>query len=273
MLVSMVRNYMFFRCSVTSAFLRSHSRVLTPDISCAVHHCARHCANPKIQHTAAVKRVGRYLLGTKDKGLIMRPNQEGMECWVDAAHASEWNNKTASSDPNTARSRMGYVITYAGYPMHWTSKMQTEKAMSTTEAEYIALSQATREVLPIIWLMEEARHQGIPVLNAIPKIHCKVFEDNAGATEIANVPKMRPRTKHLTIKYHHFREEVKKGTISIYHTRTAEQIADIFTKPLPEQPFVKFREKMMGFRSHSFLKLLPVWLLHSLMVIHCVWVC
>jgi hypothetical protein len=152
-----------------------------PDISCAVHQCARHCANPKIQHTAAVKRIGRYLLGTKDKGLIMKPNQEGMECWVDAAHASEWNNKTASSNPNTARSRMGYIITYAGCPMHWSSKMQTEIALSTTEAEYIALSQAIREVIPIIWLMEESKQLGVPVLNATPKVHCKVFEDNAGA--------------------------------------------------------------------------------------------
>ncbi len=158
----------------------------------------------------------------------MRQNQEGMECWVDAAHASEWNNKTASNDPNTARSRMGYVITYAGCPMHWSSKMQTEIALSTTEAEYIALSQAMREVLPIIWLMEEARKQDIPVLNATSKIYCKVFEDNAGAIEIANVPKMRPRTKHLNIKYHHFREEVKKGTISIYHTRTEDFKADTF---------------------------------------------
>jgi hypothetical protein len=57
---------------------------------------------------------------------------------------------------------------------------------------------------------------------------------------------MRPRTKHLNIKYHHFREEVRKGTISIYHTRTEEQITDIFTKPLPIAPLVKFREKMMG---------------------------
>jgi hypothetical protein len=71
-----------------------------PDISCAVHQCARHCANPKVQHTIAVKRIGRYLLATKDKGLIMKPNQEGMECWVDAAHATEWNNKTASDNPN-----------------------------------------------------------------------------------------------------------------------------------------------------------------------------
>jgi hypothetical protein len=173
----------------------------------------------------------------------MKPKKEGMQCWVDAAHASEWNNKTASSDPNTARSRMGYVITYARCPMHWSSKMQTELALSTTEAEYIALSQAMREVLPIIWLMEEARHQGIPVLNATPKIHCKVFEDNAGAIEIANVPKMRSRTKHLNIKYHHFREEVKKGTISIYHTRTEEQIVDIFTKPLPELPLTNLGKR------------------------------
>jgi hypothetical protein len=94
--------------------------------------------------------------------------------------------------------------------------------------------------------MEEARQQGAPVLNTTPKIHCKVFEDNAGVIEISNIPKIRPRTKHLKIKYHYFREDVKKGTISIYHTRIEEQIADIFTKLLPKPSFTKFREKMMG---------------------------
>jgi hypothetical protein len=62
-----------------------------------------------------------------------------MDCWV--AHATEGNNKTASDDPSSARSRMGYLITYAGCHMHWTSKMQTEIALSNTEAEYIMLSQ------------------------------------------------------------------------------------------------------------------------------------
>ncbi len=129
----------------------------------------------------------------------MKPDKNGLECWVDSAHASEWSNKTANNDPCTARSRMGYVIRYAGYPMHWASKMQTEIALSTTEAEYIALSQSMREVLPIMWLLQEAHDQGIPVLTNPPKIHCKVFEDNAGTIEIAKVPKMRPRTKHLNI--------------------------------------------------------------------------
>jgi hypothetical protein len=137
---------------------------------------------------------------------------------------------------------MEYIITYAGCPMHWSSKMQTEIALSTTEAEYIVLSQSMREVLPIIWLLEEAKQLGIPVLIAKPKVHCKVFEDNVGAIEIANAPKMRPSTKHLKIKYHHFREEARKGKISIYHTRTEDQIADIFTKPLLKSSFIKHRE-------------------------------
>jgi hypothetical protein len=217
-----------------------------PDISCAVHQCARFSAKPKNKHAEAVKRIGRYLLATRDKGLIMKPNAEGMECWVDASHASEWSNKTASTDPNTARSRMGYVIMYAGCPMHWASKMQTEIALSSTEAEYIALSQAMREVIPIMWLLQEAHDHGIPLINTPPKVLCKVFEDNAGAIEIANVPKMRPRTKHLNLKYHHFREEVKKGTVSIYHVGTKEQIADIFTKALDEGLFTSLRKKIMG---------------------------
>jgi hypothetical protein len=110
---------------------------------------------------------------------------------------------------------MWYTICYAGCPMLWASKMQTEIALSSTEAEYIALSQSMREILPLMWLLEEVQARGIKV-NAKPcKVHCRVFKDNEWAIEIAKVPKMRPRTKHLNIKYHHFREEVKKGTVSI----------------------------------------------------------
>ncbi len=57
---------------------------------------------------------------------------------------------------------------------------------------------------------------------------------------------MRPRTKHLNIKYHHFREEVKNETVSIYHVATGEQMADMLTKPLDETLFERHRKKMMG---------------------------
>jgi hypothetical protein len=73
---------------------------------------------------------------------------------------------------------MGYTICYAGCPMIWSSKIQTEIALSSTEAEYIALFQSMREVFPIMWLLEEAQKKGIKV-NAKPcKVHCKVFEEN-----------------------------------------------------------------------------------------------
>jgi len=125
-----------------------------------------------------VKRICRYLLGTKDKGLIFDSKEDSFDCWVDASYTSEWSSSSAMNDPNTARSRMGYTICYAGCPMIWASKMQTEIALSSTEAEYIALSQSMREVLPIMWLLEEAQKKGIKV-NAKPcKVHCKVFEDN-----------------------------------------------------------------------------------------------
>ena len=84
-----------------------------PDIACAVHQCARYCTAPKVSHAQAVKRICRYLLGTKDKGLILDPKEDSFDCWVDASHASEWSSSTAMDDPNTATSRMGYTICYA----------------------------------------------------------------------------------------------------------------------------------------------------------------
>lgn len=82
--------------------------------------------------------------------------------------------------------------------------------------------------------------------SAPPQVHCKVFEDNVGALTMAQTPKMRPRTKHLNIKYHHFREAVEDGTVSIHSIGTADQQADILTKPLGNVLFVKFRKLIMG---------------------------
>ena len=95
-------------------------------------------------------------------------------------------------------------------------------------------------------LVDELSKAGFQVANAQPTIHCKVFEDNVGALTMAQTPKMRPRTKHLNLKYHHFREAVENGTVSIQAIRTTEQVADIFTKPLGNELFTKFRLAIMG---------------------------
>jgi hypothetical protein len=212
----------------------------------AVHQCARFAANPRIEHTKAVKLIGRYLKHARDKGLIYKAQHQSLECFVDAGFAGDWNPNTAAVDSSTERSRSGFVIKYAGCPLLWTSKMQTEISLSTTESEYIALSSALREVILLIRLINELKAAGVPVPHDIPKVHCKVFEDNSGALEMAKSPKLRPQTKHINLKYHHFREAVEQGDISIHKIDTLDQIADIFTKALPLTLFRKFRFLMMG---------------------------
>ena len=81
-----------------------------------------------------------------------------------------------------------------------------------------------------------------------PSIKCKVFEDNNGSIELSKAPNIRPCTKHIALKYHHFREHVRKGLIEINSIGTLEQVADIFTKYLPFPIFNYLRKKMMGRR-------------------------
>ena len=79
-----------------------------------------------------------------------------------------------------------------------------------------------------------------------PRVHCTVFEDNSGALELARLPKMRPRTKHISQAFHHFREHVERGDIIVNATPTEDQLADILTKPLPEAMFKQHRQSIMG---------------------------
>jgi hypothetical protein len=137
------------------------------------------------------------------------------------------------------------VITYAGCPIIWASKLQTQIALSTTEAEYLALSQCLRDTIPIMNLLKEFSEQGFEVINPSPRVHCKAFEDNSGALELARLPKLRPRTKHINLVYHHFREHVRQGVIQIFAIGTEDQVADIFTKPLSQNLFLKHRKKLL----------------------------
>ena len=216
-----------------------------PDIAMATHQCARFSSDPKLSHERAVKRIVRYLLDTQDKGLIFRPDKSrGLECYVDADFAGGWKDGDQTS-PESVLSRTGFVIMYAGCPITWTSKLQTEIALSTTESEYIALSTAMREVIPFLNLMKETSDL-FGLNDNQPIFKCKVWEDNESCIKVAKSPKFTPRTKHIAIKYHHFRRFVQDGTIDIRSIDTKEQIADIFTKPLPEATFVYLRRLLMG---------------------------
>jgi hypothetical protein len=125
----------------------------------------------------------------------------------------------------------------ADYSVSWASKLQSQVALYTTKAEYIAMSQALRDIIPIMGLLQEMRERGFKVLCTDPFVYCKVFEDNSGALELARLPKLRPRTKHINVCYHHFREHVRKGLIKIFPVETKDQIADALIKPLAQNVF------------------------------------
>ena len=135
---------------------------------------------------------------------------------------------------------------YAGCPIIWKSQLQTEIAMSSTESEYTGLSYALRDAIPIMELLKEMSQQGIEVRSTQAKIHCKVFEDNSGALEMAKNHKYRPRTKHLNVKLHHFRDYVMRKEISINSISTTDQLGDYLTKPVNEQILTKHRLLIMG---------------------------
>ena len=182
--------------------------------------------------------------------MIYSPDpKRGLEVWVDADFAGGWNPEEAG-DADNVYSRTGFVIYYAGCPVYWQSKLQTEITLSTAEAEYISLSQALRETIPLATLMREV-NEIFPLYLPHPRFIIKVREDNQSCIAMAENPKFTPRTKHIAIKYHHFRKHVitqanPDGFILLEYCSTHDQIADIFTKPVRDDIFFKLRKSLMG---------------------------
>jgi hypothetical protein len=167
-------------------------------------------------------------------------------------------------EPVSVKSRTGYVITYRGAPLMWASKMQTQVALSTMEAEYIALSQSMRDLIPIREVLKEIMTL---VFAKMPNItyhsHSKAFDDSVGTSayvippstvyedndaclNFARMPKLTPRTKHIGIPYHWFRTQVERLEIHIERIDTKAQLGDQFTKGLPVDAFRAARMKLMG---------------------------
>jgi hypothetical protein len=182
-----------------------------------------------------------------DLGIRFKPDpSKGFECYCNADFSGLWNKALAPDDPSTAKSRSGWIIFYTGCPVSWASKLQSQVALSTTEAEYIAMLQSLRDVIPIMGLVQEMRERNFQVICTAPYVYCKVFEDNSGALELARLPKLCPRTKHINVCYHHFCEHVWKSLIKIFPINTSNQIADALTKPLAQNNFQRHCRAMCG---------------------------
>jgi hypothetical protein len=96
-------------------------------------------------------------------------------------------------------------------------------------------------------LINEFKQHGFEVINKEPRVYCKAFKDSSGALKLAHLPKMRPCTKHINMRFHHFREHVRLGLIKVFPISTDQQLADIFTKPLSQNPFLNLQKALLHY--------------------------
>ena len=224
-----------------------------PETAFAVHQCARYAHSPRHSHTIAIKHLAKYFKGILDheQGLIYKPTQDlALNCYVDADFAGLWGYED-DQDPVCVRSRSGYVFTMGDCPVHWTSKLQTEIALSTTEAEYISLAQALREFIPLRRAFDDMLVAFGLDTDHPPTVKSTIFEDNNGAISTARTPKMTPRTKHIAVKYHFvktlFSRPDPETVFSLVKIDTLIQKADIFTKGLTADGFLRLRRLLCNY--------------------------
>jgi hypothetical protein len=226
-------------------YLQAHSR---PDITYAVSQCARYVHCPKRSHELALEHIGRYLKGTLEQGLILNPSDTlDLDCYVDADFAGLWPYED-KQDPSCVKSRTGFAICISNCPVIWQSKLQEMIALSTMEAEYVALSTSLREVLPIQRLVRAVGNTVGFHEDRLTTFKTTVWEDNAGTLTLANLEpgRMTPRSKHYAIRYHWFRSHLKPNKIVIEKIDSAHQRADILTKGLVHSKFLDVRKLLCG---------------------------
>ncbi len=208
-----------------------------PDVAFHVGQLARYSANPGRAHWQALKHLLRYLAATKQLSIrYTRNDPDGdkltdlvLTGYVDASWGSETDDR---------KSVTGYVMTLAGGPVAWMSKRQSITAQSTAEAEYVAASSATSEVLYLRKLLSEL---GMPQMSATT-----LFEDNQPCIQIANNPGTSARTKHIALRYHAVRERVANGEVKLVYVPTEDQVADLLTKSVGRVILQRLRPVLMG---------------------------
>ncbi|GJY68871.1 retrovirus-related pol polyprotein from transposon TNT 1-94 [Tanacetum coccineum] len=204
-----------------------------PDLQFAICMCARYQARPTEKHLNAVKRIFRYLKGTVHRGLwYPKDSSIALTAFADADHAG---------CQDTRRSTSGSIQLLGDRLVSWSSKRQKSAAISSTEAEYIALSGCCAQVL---WMRSQLTDYGFG-FNKIP-MYC----DNKSAIALCCNSVQHSRSKHIDIRFHFIKEHVENGVIELYFVNTEYQLADIFTKALGRER-IEFLINKLGMRSFT----------------------
>ncbi|KAG7912925.1 hypothetical protein KL927_005439 [Ogataea polymorpha] len=197
------------------------------DIAFVVSKLSRFLQNPRKSHLAKARHVMRYLKGTADLGIVYSKDSHfKLSGFCD----SDWG-----TDPNDRISVTGYVFILAGAPITWRSKKQTTVALSSTEAEYMALGDALRELLWLKQLLDQLEIKS----SEPPTLYC----DNTGALSLMKHPAFHPRTKHIDIRHHFIRQHLTSNDFISKHVSSGMNLADPLTKALDKPKFESLRLK------------------------------
>ncbi|GJW51500.1 retrovirus-related pol polyprotein from transposon TNT 1-94 [Tanacetum coccineum] len=203
------------------------------DLTFAVCMCARYQAKPTEKHLHAVKRIFKYLRGTVNRGLwYPKDSSIALTAYADADHAG---------CQDTRRSTSGSMQLLGDRLVSWSSKRQKSAAISSTEAEYIALSGCCAQVL---WMRSQLTDYGLG-FNKIP-MYC----DNKSAIALCCNNVQHSRSKHIDIRFHFIKEQVENGVVELYFFNTEYQLADIFSKALGRER-IEFLINKLGMRSFT----------------------
>jgi len=201
-----------------------------PDVSNALSLTSRYQSDPGMEHWTAVKNILKYLKRTKDMFLVYGGDEElVVKGYVDASF---------NTDPDDSKSQSGYVYILNGAAVSWRSSKQSVIAASTTEAEYVAASEAAQEGA---WLKKFTTELGVIPSALDPMI---IYCDNTGAIANAREPRSHKNSKHIKRRFHMIREYVKDGDIKICKVHTDLNVADPLTKPLPRARHDQHLESM-----------------------------
>jgi len=206
-----------------------------PDIAYAASVMARSVSNPSHGDWLAAKRVLRYIKGTASIGLTFG---SAMPCADGVTLAPSFCDADWAGDLHGRRSTTGLILKVNGCTVSWASKKQHTVSLSSAEAEYMAAGAATQEIIWLRGLLSELGFQ-----QREPTV---LQVDNQSAIAIASDDVHHARTKHIDIRHHFIRQHIVEGALQLRWVASAEQEADILTKPLGRVLFMKLRERLMG---------------------------
>jgi hypothetical protein len=199
-----------------------------PDVCYAVSCVARYMTSPEQAHFQAAKRILRYLKGTMNHGLLFPSSTTiAFHTFTDA----DWGR-----DLDSRRSTSGILHKLGGAPIFWSSKLQPTVSLSSTEAEYRVLTDASKDV---IYFRDLLREIGVDMTSPTP-----IYTDNQSSIRLVDNPVMHSRTKHIGIQQHFIRESAQNGHVQVLFTPTHSQEADFLTKPLTLTKFLSNRDKV-----------------------------